>query len=132
VHNKTRDPAEDSSDDKPQEKIHTYVPFCCLNPLVLLSDVPSPRRGIGLDRVARGPKTYETPCNTFTRSSVVQASRTVCGIHATNVGIVRKASRGGRKTHYGRSALSLQPTDGETRNRETGSVAKLLFREFGS
>jgi len=30
VHNDTRDPPEDTADDQPQDKIHTYVPLCSL------------------------------------------------------------------------------------------------------
>jgi hypothetical protein len=37
------------------------------------------------------PHLIETPCNAFISTSVAQASRAICDILATNVGIVRKS-----------------------------------------
>ena len=54
----------------------------------------------------------------------MQVSRAICGIHATNVGIVRKASRR-RKTHYGRSALSCQLAANRRRDQEQGNILML-------
>jgi hypothetical protein len=47
--------------------------------------------GYGLACGALVPHLIETPCNAFIRASVAQASRTICDILATNVGIVRKS-----------------------------------------
>jgi hypothetical protein len=48
---------------------------------------------MGLDRVARGPQTVRPPQDMH-QESVGQASRGIYDILVTNVGIVRKASRG--------------------------------------
>jgi hypothetical protein len=42
----------------------------------------------------------QTRCHAYTRQTIAQASRAICDILATNVGIVRKACRWGGHSHH--------------------------------
>lgn len=64
------------------------------------------------------PHLIETPCNVFISTSVAQASRAICDILATNVGIVRKACREGKcTTCVPGSIICVPPTEGGSRHR---------------
>ena len=87
AHNKQNN--DDNTDDR--EDTHTTL-LLLLGTRKLCAHPESSRSpGYGLACGALVPRLIETPCNTFIRTSVAQASRAICDIFATNVEIVRKS-----------------------------------------
>jgi hypothetical protein len=68
------------------------------------------------------PAPCQTPCNACTRTTIAPAAHAICDILATNVGIVRKACRGGGKTHHERSARSRQRAANRRRDQAQGTT----------
>jgi hypothetical protein len=87
AHNKQND--DHNTDDS--EDAHTTL-LLLLGTHKLCAHPGSSRSlGYGLACGALVPHLIETPCNAFISTSVAQASRAICDILATNVGIVRKS-----------------------------------------
>ena len=74
------------------------------------------------------PATCEAPLHAYTRQTIAQASRVICDILATNVGIVRKAYRGGEQIHHKRAALRRQRAANLRRVQEQGQTRTFATR----
>ena len=87
AHNKQNN--DDNTDDR--EDTHTTLLLLLGTRKLCAHPGASRSPGYGLACGALVPRLIETPCNTFIRTSVAQASRAICDIFATNVEIVRKS-----------------------------------------
>ena len=113
VHNQPCNPAEDASDDRPQDKIHPHVPSWGSLP-----SAPSPPGW------HEGPEPGGVSHPVCIRQKVRHGARAVCGILATNVEIMRKAGRWGGQTPHLPAACRRPRATNRRRAQASGPPAR--------